>query len=144
MSERPNRNCETCGSPVPACYALCFVCLADALNARLTELQDRVDNGFQGGCWCCESVATKNIELNAALERYKAWAEIEIANDRDDLDSLRKKYRELDAALERVREEITEWERRATNNEAGGYAYCAGLIRLALKEGSDAVGKPRI
>ena len=69
MSERPNRNCETCGSPVPACYALCFVCLADALNARLTELQDRVDNGFQGGCWCCESVATKNIELNAALER---------------------------------------------------------------------------
>jgi hypothetical protein len=29
---------------------------------KVEELEDKVKNGFQGGCWCCESVAAKNEE----------------------------------------------------------------------------------
>ena len=37
--------------------------------AELERLADKVKNGFQGGCWCCETVGMKNVELHAKLER---------------------------------------------------------------------------
>lgn len=39
------------------------------LEADLEELQSKVKDGFQGGCWCCESVAMKNTELQEKLDR---------------------------------------------------------------------------
>ena len=56
---------------------------ADELE-RLRELEDRVKNGFQGGCWCCEMVAMKNIELKALLDEIKAeivvWYKYDYSN----------------------------------------------------------------
>ena len=38
----PTTYCQKCGSPVPDCYALCFVCLSDERGRRIEELE--VDN----------------------------------------------------------------------------------------------------
>ena len=48
--------------------------------AELERLADKVKNGFQGGCWCCETVGMKNVELHAKLERVG-----DIAEELDDL-----------------------------------------------------------
>jgi hypothetical protein len=39
--------------------------------AELEEELDRFRNGFKGACLACESVAMKNIELEAALYSHK-------------------------------------------------------------------------
>ena len=44
----------------------------EELQAKLdeqAEALDRYANGFQGGCYCCETVATKNMELQAENKR---------------------------------------------------------------------------
>ena len=43
----------------------------DCRIAELERLADKVKNGFQGGCWCCETVAMTNVELKAKLERVE-------------------------------------------------------------------------
>lgn len=40
---------------------------------ELEELADRVKNGFQGGCWCCEIVGEKNLALQ---RKYEALVEV--------------------------------------------------------------------
>ena len=37
-------------------------------NAKYRAEIEEFKNGFQGGCWCCESVAEKNLALAAALK----------------------------------------------------------------------------
>jgi len=37
------KQCDCCGSPVPECYALCFVCLSDRRGKRIKELEARLE-----------------------------------------------------------------------------------------------------
>jgi len=43
----------------------------EAKVAGSNESLDKYRNGYQGSCWCCESVGMRNVELNTALERAR-------------------------------------------------------------------------
>ena len=36
--------------------------------------------GFQGACWCCESVAEKNLELLSVLINVRLWFNAMVEN----------------------------------------------------------------
>lgn len=38
-----NWTCDCCGSPVPDCYALCFVCLSDERGRCIKKLEEAYD-----------------------------------------------------------------------------------------------------
>ena len=61
-----------CGNHTTNIEHPCADCKVVELQARLdeqAEALDRYANGFQGGCYCCETVATKNMELQAENKR---------------------------------------------------------------------------
>ena len=37
------KQCEVCGSPVPECYVLCFVCESDRRGRRIKKLDGRIE-----------------------------------------------------------------------------------------------------
>ena len=42
---------------------------AGELIKSQNEALEKYRNGYQGSCWCCESVGMKNIELEATIKR---------------------------------------------------------------------------
>ena len=53
-------------------HAIAMQAEIESLQASLKTLQDNVENGFQGGCWCCEPVAMANIALQNKINDLKA------------------------------------------------------------------------
>ena len=49
------------------------------VEQELSELKSKIEHGFQGGCWCCESVAENNIRL-AAEQRTCKWTKTVMNN----------------------------------------------------------------
>ncbi|GAG99953.1 unnamed protein product [marine sediment metagenome] len=40
-------------------------------NEKYRQEIEGFKNGFQGGCWCCECVAEKNVELVAEIDAIR-------------------------------------------------------------------------
>ena len=72
--------------PDAAKYSTGIIGLCRTLEQELKASQaevERLQNGFQGSCYCCEPVGVLNQNLEAEVERLKAklYRAIEIADE---------------------------------------------------------------
>lgn len=101
-----SKPCSTCGSPVPDCYALCFVCLSDRQRRRIAELEAALN-----------SQITDTALAEVKMEELEA--------DKDELLSLWFD----DAAPEETRwaKLYNFWKKQLDESFAGGSAYDIGV-----------------
>lgn len=60
----------------------------------LERVLEKYRNGYQGACWCCESVGEKNVELKAKLAKCEEKLTV-IKNLEDENTIMRKTMRKI-------------------------------------------------
>lgn len=100
-----SKPCSTCGSPVPDCYALCFVCLNDRQRRRIAKLEAALNNQITD-----TALAEVKMEELEAAQDYSDICAIELEQKNRELEAKNKKQAKLIQSMQKQIEWITEGE----------------------------------